>query len=134
MRLRIPPEVHRDEEGSMGMKEMARDLGQVMGRTDEYQALKRAMEAASQDRELVELRNTLERLEGSIEVALRAGKEPEAEDASAYEEAVSRLQASPVYQRLVAAQTNFDKVVGRVNQTIAEGIRDGGESRIILTT
>ena len=46
----------------MGIDEKARDLGNALARTDEYQALKRAMDAADEDRELVELRNRLEAL------------------------------------------------------------------------
>lgn len=117
-----------------GMDEMARSLGQAMGRTDEYQALKRVMGAMGEDRELVSLRNELEGLEGQIEAHLRAGQEPEGELAASYETAVSRLQSNSTYQRLVSAQANFDKVVTRVNNTIAEGIREGGESRIILSS
>lgn len=117
-----------------GIQEMAKDLGRSMGRTDEYQALRRAMQSMGDDRELVSLRNELEGLEGQIETSLRAGQEPDAEVAASYEQAVSRLQANSTYQRLVSAQTNFDKVVQKVNDTIAEGIREGGESRIILSS
>lgn len=117
-----------------GIEQMAKDLGQAMGRTEEYKALKRAIDAMGDDRELVTLRNELEGLEGQIEALLRAGKEPEPELASAYENSVSNLQTNSTYQRLVSAQANFDKVVTRVNNTIAEGIREGGESRIILST
>jgi hypothetical protein len=45
---------------------------------------------------------------------------------------VGRLQASSTYQRLVAAQTNFDKLMAKVNQAIALGMEEGGKSRIIL--
>lgn len=117
-----------------GIHEMARDLGRAMGSTEEYQALRRAIQSMGDDRDLVTLRNELEGLEGQIEASLRAGKEPEASLASDYESAVSKLQANSTYQRLVAAQANFDKVVQKVNDTIAEGIREGGESRIILST
>lgn len=117
-----------------GIHEMAKDLGRAMGRTEEYQALRRAIGSMGDDRELVTLRNQLEGLEGQIEASLRAGKEPEAALASEYESAVSQLQSNSTYQRLVAAQANFDKVVSKVNDTIAEGIREGGESRIILST
>ena len=51
---------------------------------------------------------------------------------SGYEGALERLQVSAGYQRLVSAQANFDKVLYKVNQTIQEGIAEGGESRIIL--
>jgi cell fate (sporulation/competence/biofilm development) regulator YlbF (YheA/YmcA/DUF963 family) len=112
--------------------EKAKDLGNSIGRTDEYQAVKRAIQAADEDRDLATLRAELERLESAIETSLRAGKEPDAATASAYEGAVGRLQANSSYQRLVAAQTNFDKLMARVNQAIAQGMEEGGSSRIIL--
>ena len=113
--------------------DMAKDLGGALARTDEYQALRRALEAAGDDRELTEHRSRIEKLEGSITAALRAGREPEEDDRVAYEEVLSTLQANPVYQRLVAAQTNFDKVVQRVNEQIERGIQEGAQSRIILS-
>jgi cell fate (sporulation/competence/biofilm development) regulator YlbF (YheA/YmcA/DUF963 family) len=116
-----------------GLQEMAKELGKARGRTDEYKALKASITAADDDRELVEIRNRLEKLEKEIEGAMRGGNEPDKEASSAYEEAVNRLQALDSYQRLVSAQMNFDKVVTRVNETIAEGIREGGESRIVLS-
>jgi cell fate (sporulation/competence/biofilm development) regulator YlbF (YheA/YmcA/DUF963 family) len=112
--------------------EKAKELGNAVGRTDEYQAVKRAIQAADEDRELTTLRTELEKLEAAIEASLRAGQEPDAETAAAYEDTVGRLQANPGYQRLVAAQTNFDKLMARVNQAIAEGMEEGGSSRIIL--
>ena len=116
------------------MERMAKELGNALARTDEYQALKRAISAADDDREMVELRNELEKLEGRIESALRAGKQPDEEIREQYEQAASRLQANPTYQRLVSAQSNFDKVVQRVNETIMKGIEEGSESRIIVSS
>ena len=112
--------------------EKARELGNAIGRTDEYQAVKRAIQSADEDRELGTLRNELEKLEAGIEASLRAGQEPDAETAAAYETAVGKLQANSGYQRLVAAQTNFDKLMARVNQSISQGMEEGGQSRIIL--
>jgi cell fate (sporulation/competence/biofilm development) regulator YlbF (YheA/YmcA/DUF963 family) len=115
-----------------GYLEKGKELGNVLGRTDEYQAVKRAIQAADEDRDLTTLRSELERLEGTIETGLRVGQEPDKETAEAYESAVSRLQANPAYQRLVAAQANFDKLMAKVNQAIAQGMEEGGSSRIIL--
>ena len=114
------------------MNEMAKDLGRALAQTTEYQTLKRTISDTADDRELAELRTELEGLEGQIEAALRGGKEPTEEVQSAYEEAVGRLQTSSAYQRLVSAQTNFDKVLLKVNHTIQEGITEGAESRIII--
>lgn len=117
-----------------GIYDMARDLGAALARTDEYQALKRAGDAADQDRELVELRNRLRGLEERIEASLRAGREPEEQEARAYQEAAEELQAKPAFQRFVAAQANFDKVMYKVNETMARGLQEGAASRIILSS
>lgn len=113
------------------LSEMAQQLGREMGRTDEYKALKGAMEQAEEDREVVELRNNLQQLEEQIHASLKAGQQPEEEMAKKYEEVAGQLQAKPAYQKLVAAQSNFDKVVQDVNQTIAQGIKEGGDSPIV---
>ena len=54
--------------------------------------------------------------------------------AEEYEKAFGRLQASPVYQGLVAAQANFDRVLGRVNEGITKAIEEGAKSRIIISS
>jgi len=111
---------------------MAKDLGQALARTEEYQALRRAISAADDDREITELTNRLEELEGRVHSSLEQGKRPEPALEEEYDQVVSRLQASSTYQRLVAAQANFDKVVQRVNQTIQQGLQEGAASRIII--
>ena len=116
------------------LMEMAKDLGRAMARTEEYQTLRRAITLADDDREINELTRRLEALESRVHDALEQGKKPEAEVQNEYETAVSRLQASSTYQRLVAAQANFDRIVQRVNQTIAQGLDEGAQSRIIIPT
>jgi cell fate (sporulation/competence/biofilm development) regulator YlbF (YheA/YmcA/DUF963 family) len=117
-----------------GIYDMAKELGGALARTDEYQALKRAMDAVGDDRELTEIRSRLESLESRIETSLRSGKEPDDELKQEYGEATEELQSLPGYQRLVAAQSNFEKVMYKVNQTVAEGIEEGAQSRIIISS
>ncbi len=114
------------------IEEMAKDLGQALGRTTEYQSLKQAASAANEDRELVRLRNELEVLESELVEQLRDGKEPDQQARDRYEGLAQDLQVRPAYQRLIASQTNFDKVLQRVNDTIAKGIQEGASGRIIL--
>jgi len=38
------------------------------------------------------------------------------------------------FQRLVASQTNFEKVMYKVNETVAKGIEEGAQSRIIIAS
>lgn len=80
----------------------------------------------------MELRNELEKLEEKIQSTLRRGEKPDDELVEEYEEVARDLQAKPVYQRLAAAQANFDKVVKKVNRTISEGLDEGADSRIVL--
>ena len=112
--------------------EMASDLGNALARTDEYQALRRAIKDVEADEELKGYQEELQKLEASIAPKLQAGEQPSDEDAKAYEETVQKLQTNMVYQRLIAAQSNFDKIIQKVNGTIAKGIEEGADSRIIL--
>ena len=114
--------------------EMAKDLGGALARTDEYQALRHASQAVDEDRELVELRNQLSQLEERIGGMLRAGEEPGEEVAGEYQTLAEGLQTKPAFQRLVASQANFDKVMIKVNDTMARGLQEGAKSRIILSS
>jgi len=113
--------------------DMAERLGQSLARTEEYQALRRAIASSGDDRELAELQTQIQDLEKAMQGRLQQGEEPSEEQAKEYEGFFGRLQANSSYQRLVAAQANFDKIVAKVNETIHKGIQKGAESRIILS-
>lgn len=115
-----------------GIYERAQELGRVLGQTEEFKALERARQRVSEDRELTTLLNGLADLEAQVARALQQGEEPTAEVGERYESAFSELQGSPLYQSLVAAQANFDKVLKRVNEEIGKGMESGARSRIIL--
>ncbi|MFW6202009.1 MAG: YlbF family regulator [Gemmatimonadota bacterium] len=121
-------------EKSEPMIEKAEELGRLLGQTDEYQTLKRARDRISDDRETTELLNRLGTLERELTAALQSGQSPEREKREEYEELVSTLQSSSLYQSLVAAQSNFDKIVSRVNEAMGRGMESGAQSRIILSS
>jgi cell fate (sporulation/competence/biofilm development) regulator YlbF (YheA/YmcA/DUF963 family) len=114
------------------LEQLAESLGQALGRTEEYQALRKAAQAVDEDREITELRNGLDRLEAELMAQLRAGKEPPEEDRERYETMARDLQGRALYQRLVAAQANFDKILQKTNETMARAMQSAGQSRIIL--
>jgi hypothetical protein len=41
------------------------------------------------------------------------------------------VQVNPLYQRMIVAQENFDKIMMQVNQWILDGIKKGATSGII---
>ena len=114
--------------------EMAESLGRALGGTPEYRTLARAIESADGDREIVALTNEVRGLREALAAAASRGEElPEAEMGK-LEAAMGRLQASSVYQSVVAAQANFDRIMHRVNASIHEGMEKGAASPIILAT
>jgi cell fate (sporulation/competence/biofilm development) regulator YlbF (YheA/YmcA/DUF963 family) len=114
------------------LAERADELGRLLGQTPEYGALKRARERMAAESALVRLMERLEGLERQIGEALQRGEEPAAELQAEYEQVFSELQGSPAFQGVIAAQSNFDRVLGRVNEAIAQGMERGSGSRIIM--
>ncbi len=109
----------------------AQELGRLLGQSDEYKALRRASERLREDAECQRQLGEVEKLAAEIERQAQQGKEPTPEQAQGYERAVQVIQGSPVYQQMVAAQANFDKLMAKVNARIYEGIQKGAASPII---
>jgi cell fate (sporulation/competence/biofilm development) regulator YlbF (YheA/YmcA/DUF963 family) len=114
--------------------ERAREVGRLISQTEEYKALRRANEQIGDDRESVTLLNRLQELQDSLSEALRQGGEPTKEQADEYESLLGDLQSRSKYQAVVAAQSNFDRLMMRVNEEIGRGIEAGEQSRIILSS
>jgi cell fate (sporulation/competence/biofilm development) regulator YlbF (YheA/YmcA/DUF963 family) len=115
-----------------GMLEKAKDVGRLLGQTQEYKALQSARQRLNEDRETVELVNKLARLEQELTGLLQRGETPDEARQKEYEETFSTLQSGARYQALVAAQSNFDRLLQKVNEQIGEGMEAGSKSSIIL--
>jgi cell fate (sporulation/competence/biofilm development) regulator YlbF (YheA/YmcA/DUF963 family) len=113
------------------LEEKAEDLGRVLGQTDEYKALRRATEALRDDQPVQKLLAEAERLAQEIERVAQQGKEPTKEQVEQYDRALQSVQVNPVYQQMVAAQSNFEKLMAKINGRIYEGIKKGAASPII---
>jgi cell fate (sporulation/competence/biofilm development) regulator YlbF (YheA/YmcA/DUF963 family) len=111
--------------------EKAEDLGRQIGQTEEYKALKRAQDRLQSGKELAAQLRRLQELAERLERTMDRGETPSEADRTLYEQTLSQVQADPVYQGMVAAQANFDKLMVRVNEHILDGIRKGAASPII---
>lgn len=109
----------------------AEELGRHIGQTEEYKALKRAQERLQEARDLAARLRRLQGLAEQLDRAMERGEPPSEADRTAYEETLGQVQGDPVYQGMVAAQANFDKLMVRVNEHILDGIRKGAASPII---
>lgn len=113
------------------LEEKAEDLGRLLGQTDEYKALRRATEALREDQAVQKVLAEAERLAQDIERTAQQGNEPTKEQVEQYDKALQSVQANTVYQQMVAAQANFEKLMAKVNARIYEGIKKGAASPII---
>jgi cell fate (sporulation/competence/biofilm development) regulator YlbF (YheA/YmcA/DUF963 family) len=113
------------------IEDRAKELGRLIGQSPEYQAVKRANDALAQDQAAVALLKQMEQLRMSAQQMLQRGERPTEEMEKELDGLLGRVQGQPVYQRLVVAQENFDKTMGRVNDWIVDGIERGAASPII---
>jgi cell fate (sporulation/competence/biofilm development) regulator YlbF (YheA/YmcA/DUF963 family) len=109
----------------------AKELGRLIGQSDEYKALKRANEALGQDTDSVASLRRMEELRVDAQRMLARGEEPSPEMERELDELLRKVQVTSAYQRAVATQENFDKLMMKVNGWIGDGIKAGSESSII---
>jgi len=62
---------------------------------------------------------------------IERGEEPPPAMEQELDTLLQGVELNPAYQRAIVAQTNFDKLMMRVNEFISEGIRTGAVSKII---
>jgi cell fate (sporulation/competence/biofilm development) regulator YlbF (YheA/YmcA/DUF963 family) len=109
----------------------AQELGRLLGQSDEYKALVRASDRLREDAACRQLLAEVEHIAQAIERAAQEGREPPKDQVERYDRALQTVQANPVYQQVVAAQANFEKLMAKVNARIYEGMKQGAASPII---
>lgn len=114
-----------------GMEERAREVGRIIGQSPEYLAVKRANDALSADRDAVALLRKMELLRLEAQRMIERGEQPTAEMEQQLDAMLDQVQSNGLYQRVVSAQENFEKVMVRVNDWILDGIKKGSTSPII---
>ncbi|MEN9508870.1 MAG: hypothetical protein RLZZ621_1433 [Gemmatimonadota bacterium] len=115
------------------LEDKAKDLGRSIGQSEEYKAVKRSSEALNNDRDASTILRQMEQIRQDAQSMIDRGQEPTAEMEQQLETLLQQVQGNPAYQRAISAQDNFDKLMLRVNQWIADGIRTGAASPIILS-
>ena len=113
------------------LEEKAKDLGRLIGQSPEYQTLRRSSELLNEDKEAVALLQQMEKLRGEAQRLIQNGENPTPEMEQQLDSMLEKIQSQAAYQRAVAAQENFDKLMLRVNQWIMDGMKKGAASPII---
>ena len=113
------------------IEDKAKDLGRLIGQSSEYQAVKRASDLLNDDKDTVSLLQKMEQLRVDAQRMMQRGERPSEDMERQLDTLLGQVQGRATYQRLLVAQENFDKVMGRVNDWILEGIEKGATSSII---
>jgi hypothetical protein len=74
----------------------------------------------------------MEQLRAEAQRMIQRGERPTQEMEQQLDDLLSKVQVQPAYQRLIAAQENFDKLMARANEWILDGIEKGAASPIIM--
>ncbi len=122
----------KDPEKRDRIMDKARELGRMLGQTAEYEYLQAANEDVADDRDATELLNRAKELQEKAVSHLERGEDPPEDVQEELEEVRGKIQGSPRYQSLVAAQSNFDKLMQKVQKAISEGMKKGEESQIVM--
>jgi cell fate (sporulation/competence/biofilm development) regulator YlbF (YheA/YmcA/DUF963 family) len=113
------------------IEDKAKDLGRLIGQSPEYQAVRRASDALNEDTDTVTLLREMEQLRVDAQRLMQSGQRPTPEMEQKLDGLLGQIQSRGSYQRVLVAQENFDKVMGRVNDWILEGMEKGATSSII---
>jgi cell fate (sporulation/competence/biofilm development) regulator YlbF (YheA/YmcA/DUF963 family) len=113
------------------IEDKAKELGRLIGQSNEYKEVKRSSDALNDDKDTVTLLQRMEQLRVNAQKMLQRGERPTEEMERELDGLLTQIQGRPTYQRLLVAQENFDKIMGRVNDWILEGIERGASSPII---
>lgn len=113
------------------IEDKAKELGRLIGQSSEYKEVKRASDALNEDKDTVTLLQRMDQLRVEAQRMIQRGERPTQEMEQELDRLLVQVQGRSAYQRLLVAQENFDKTMGRVNDWILDGIEKGAASPII---
>jgi len=115
----------------MDIENSAMELGKLIAQTPEYKYYNQAAKDVEGDDELSKLMKGLKEMEQKVMEVQKEGKEVSEELRAQYNSFLEKVQGKTRVQSLIATQENYLKMMNKVNEKIAEGIREGAKSRII---
>lgn len=113
------------------LDDKALELGRLIGQSAEYQAVKRSNDALNGDRDAVTLLRKMEQIRTDAQTMMERGESPTPDMEEQLDTLLSQVQTNMLYQQAIVAQENFEKLMARMNEVIANGIKKGATSSII---
>ncbi len=106
----------------MSLFEKAKELGNQIKETQEYQELERAGESLKQDQEAQQLIQEVQEVQNNIEFSQKAGVEPSEEQTNNFNQLREKMMSNLTVRNYMKAQEDFNNFMKQVNEAISSGI------------
>ena len=106
----------------MVISNKAKELGQEIKKTPEYQELERTGENLKTDSNAQELIQNVQEVQRQIEFSQQSGVQPDQEQISRFNDLREKMHANLSVRNFMKAQEEFNSVMKSVNDAISEGI------------
>jgi len=109
----------------MSVLKKAKELGQEIRKTEEYQELERVTANIEGDAEASQMIKEIQELQQQIQFAQQAGVQPNQEQIDQFNDIKSKMDDSLTIQAYARAQNDFSQFMQDINNAIGEGINPG---------
>ncbi len=106
----------------MSVIEKAKELGQEIRKTEQYQELERVSENMQSDSEANQMIKEIQELQQQIQFAQQSGVEPSEDQIQQFNDLKSKMDTNLTIQAYAKAQNEFTQFMQEVNSSISEGI------------
>ncbi len=114
----------------MSVIEKAKELGQEIRKTEEYQELERVSENMQEDSEASQMIKEIQELQQQIQFAQQSGVQPSEEQIQRFNDLKSKMDTNLTIQAYARAQNEFSEFMQKVNSSISEGINPDAEKEV----
>ncbi len=105
------------------VEKKAKELGNEISKTDEYQELERTSKNVQENAEANQMIDKIQDLQQKIQFAQQSGVQPSEEHIKEFNELKQQMNANLTIQAYAKAQEEFNKLMQEVNESITKGIK-----------
>ncbi|MCL2701085.1 MAG: YlbF family regulator [Phycisphaerae bacterium] len=112
---------------SKAILDMAKQLGQAMVESAQWQALHAARAALEEQKDVLEALNAFQQQAGKMQQAEQQGRPVEVADKQKFHALHDKLVASDVFKRYTAAEMEFSDLMRQVHVTLRKQVAEAGK-------
>ncbi len=107
----------------MDVEKKAKELGNEIAKTDEYQELERTSKNVQENTEANQMIEKVQELQQNIQFAQQSGVQPSEEVIQQFNDLKQQMNANLTIQAYAKAQEAFNQLMNDVNSAISKGIK-----------